>query len=287
MERKVFLAFAAPSMVIMTLLMVIPLVMAIWLGMHFMTYDNVLDPQWVGLRNYSEVLGDSRFWQSFGFTALYIVVVVPAWILIGFVMALLLDQVTGLARGVYLSIFLLPFIIVPVVGTLMFRQLFEPSGLLRWVYQELLNERFRYTEQTVKSLILLHGIWHVTPFTLVVYFAGLQTLPQDLLEAAGIDGASRLQKIRHIVIPHVHSLTLFILLFSIMDSYRVFDSVFVLTELNPLFKANTLMTYTFQTATQLERLGKANAMAVLTVIGIMVVLIPNLYLSWKEQIAER
>ena len=287
MERKVFLAFATPSMVIMTLLMVIPLVMAIWLGMHFMTYDNVLDPQWVGLRNYSEVLGDSRFWQSFGFTALYIVVVVPAWILIGFVMALLLDQVTGLARGVYLSIFLLPFIIVPVVGTLMFRQLFEPSGLLRWVYQELLNERFRYTEQTVKSLILLHGIWHVTPFTLVVYFAGLQTLPQDLLEAAGIDGASRLQKIRHIVIPHVHSLTLFILLFSIMDSYRVFDSVFVLTELNPLYKANTLMTYTFQTATQLERLGKANAMAVLTVIGIMVVLIPNLYLSWKEQIAER
>ncbi len=287
MERKVFLAFATPSMVIMTLLMVIPLVMAIWLGMHFMTYDNVLDPQWVGLRNYSDVLGDSRFWQSFGFTALYIVVVVPAWILIGFVMALLLDQVTGLARGVYLSIFLLPFIIVPVVGTLMFRQLFEPSGLLRWVYQELLNERFRYTEQTVKSLILLHGIWHVTPFTLVVYFAGLQTLPQDLLEAAGIDGASRLQKIRHIVIPHVHSLTLFILLFSIMDSYRVFDSVFVLTELNPLYKANTLMTYTFQTATQLERLGKANAMAVLTVIGIMVVLIPNLYLSWKEQIAER
>ena len=287
MERRVFLGFAAPSMVIMTLLMVIPLAMAIWLGLHFLTYDNVLDPQWVGLRNYSEVLGDSRFWQSFGFTALYIVVVVPAWILIGFVMALLLDQVTGLARGVYLSIFLLPFIIVPVVGTLMFRQLFEPSGLLRWVYQELLNERFRYTEQTVKSLILLHGIWHVTPFTLVVYFAGLQTLPQDLLEAAGIDGASRLQKIRHIVIPHVHSLTLFILLFSIMDSYRVFDSVFVLTELNPLYKANTLMTYTFQTATQLERLGKANAMAVLTVIGIMVVLIPNLYLSWKEQIAER
>ncbi len=204
-------------------------------------------------------------------------------------MALLLDQVTGQARGVYLSIFLLPFIIVPVVGTLMFLQLFEPSGLLRRVYQELLNERFRYTEQTVKSLILLHGIWHVTPFTLVVYFAGLQTLPQDLLEAAGIDGASRLQKIRHIVIPHLYSLTLtlFSLLFSIMDSCRVFDSVFVLTELNPLYKANTLMTYTFQTATQLQRLGKANAMAVLTVIGIMVVLVPNLYLSWKEQIAER
>ena len=287
MDRRLFLGFAGPSIVVMILLMVMPLVMAIWLGMHFMTFDNVLEPQWVGLRNFAATLGDERFWQSFNFTALYIAVVVPSWIVIGFIVALLLDQVTGLARGVYLSIFLLPFIIVPIVGTIMFRQLFEPSGLLRWVYQELLNERFRYTEQTVKALILFHGIWYVTPFTLVVYFAGLQTLPPDLMEASGIDGASRLQKIRHIVIPHVHSLTLFILLFSIMDSYRVFDSVFVLTGLNPLYKANTIMTYTYQTATQFERLGKANAMAVLTVIGIMVVLIPNLYLSWKEQIAER
>ncbi|MCE2488593.1 MAG: sugar ABC transporter permease [Anaerolineae bacterium] len=287
MERRVFLGFAGPSIVVMTLLMVLPLAMAIWLGMHFITFDNVLEPQWVGLRNFAAALGDQRFWQSFGFTALYIGVVVPSWIVIGFVVAVLLDQVTGFARGLYLSIFLLRFIIVPIVGTIMFRQLFEPSGLLRWLYQELLNERFRYTEQTVKSLILFHGIWYVTPFTLVVYFAGLQTLPQDLIEAAGIDGASRLQKIRHIVIPHVRSLTLFILLFSIMDSYRVFDSVFVLTGLNPLYKANTIMTYTYQTATQLERLGRANAMAVLTIIGIMVVLIPNLYLSWKEQIAER
>ena len=202
-------------------------------------------------------------------------------------MALLLDQLRGFLRGFYLSIYLLPFIIVPIVGTIMFRQLFEPSGLLRWAYQELFNERLRYTEQSVKTLVLLHGVWYVTPFTMVVYFAGLQTLPQDLLEAAGIDGANRWQKIRHIIIPHVRSLTLFILLFSIMDSYRVFDSVYVLTELNPLYKANTVMTYTFQTATQLERLGKGNAMAIITVIGIMIVLIPNLYYSYKEQIAER
>ncbi len=287
MKRGVFFGFAAPSILTMTLLMVIPLGMAIWLGMHFMTYDNVLSPQWVGLRNYTDALGDQRFWQSFAFTALYIAFVVPSWIVIGFIIALLLDQVRGTARALYLSVFLLPFIIVPIVGTIMFRQLFEPSGLLRWLYQEIFNERFRYTEQSVKTLVLLHGVWYVTPFTLVVYFAGLQTLPQDLLEAASIDGASRLQKIRHIIIPHVRSLTLFIVLFSIMDSYRVFDSVYVLTELNPLYKADTIMTYTFRTATELERLGKGNAMAVLTVIGIMIVLIPSLYQSYKEQIAER
>ncbi len=287
MKRHNFFLFASPSIFIMTVLMVIPLIMAVWLGMNFMTFRNVTDPQFIGLRNYVEVLEDPRFWQSFEFTGLYTAMVVPAWVIIGFIVALLLDQVSGFVRGVYLSIFLLPFIIVPIVGTIMFKQLFEPSGLLTYIYQTLFDTRFRYNEQSVKTLIILFGIWSVTPFTIVVYFAGLQTLPHSLMEAASIDGASRLQKIRHIVIPHVNSLTIFILLFSIMDSYRVFDSVFVLSELNPQFKADSVMTYTFQTALRVQRLGKANAMAVLTVAGIMFVLIPFLYISYKEQIAER
>ncbi|PJF41555.1 MAG: sugar ABC transporter permease [Chloroflexi bacterium] len=287
MKRHTFFQFTAPSIIIMTLLMVIPLIMAIWLGMHFLTFNNITEPQFVGLRNYIDVLHDARFWQAFNFTVLYIAIVVPSLIVIGFVMALFLDQVSGFARGIYLSIFLLPFIIVPIVGTIMFKQLFEASGLITWIYQTLFDTRFRYNEQSVKALIIFFGIWYVTPFTLVVYFAGLQTLSQDLLEAASIDGASRLQKIRHIVIPHVRSLTLFILLFSIMDAYRVFDSVFVLSELNPIYKANTIMTYTFQTAISVQRLGKANAMAVLTVVGIMIVLVPFLIQSYKEQIAER
>lgn len=287
MKRRTFFEFSAPSIIIMTLLMVIPLFMAIWLGTQFMTFNNINDPQFVGLRNYTDVLGDNRFWQSFRFTLLYMAVVVPAQVVVGFIIALLLDQVSGLLRGFYLSVFLLPFIIVPIVGTLMFKQLFEPSGLLTWLYQTLLDTKFRYNETSVKSLILIHGVWYVTPFALVTYFAGLQTLSQDLLEAASIDGASRLQKIRNIIIPHVQSLTILILLISIMDAYRVFDSVFVLAESNPIYKADTVMTYTFQTAVTVQRLGKANAMAVLTVVGVMIVLIPNLIQAYREQTRER
>lgn len=287
MTRNTFFRFAAPSIIIMTLLMVIPLIMAIWLGTQFMTFNNIGDPQFVGLRNYIDVLQDSRFWQSFRFTALYALIVVPAQLVIGFTIAMLLDQISRFTRGVYLSIYLLPFIIVPVVGTLMFKQLFEPSGLLTWVYQTILDTRFRYNELTVKILIIIHGVWYVTPFALVTYFAGLQTLSQDQMEAASIDGATRWQKIRHIVLPHVRSLTVFILLISIMDAYRIFDSVFVLSEMNPIYKADTIMTYNFQTAVTVQRLGKANAMAILTVIGIMIVLIPNLIQSYREQMEER
>ena len=287
MRRSTFFQFAAPSIVMMTLLMVIPLLMAIWLGMQFMTYNNINDPQFIGLQNYIDVLQDARFWQSFRFTLLYMAIVVPAQIFLGFTIALLLDQVSRFTRGIYLSIFLLPFIIVPIIGTLMFKQLFEPSGLLTWVYQTLLDTKFRYNEVSVKTLILMHGVWYVTPFALVTYFAGLQTLSQDLLEASSIDGATRWQKIWHIIIPHVRSLTILILLISLMDAYRIFDSVFVLSEMNPIYKADTIMTYNFQTAVTVQRLGKGNAMAVLTVIGIMIVLIPNLIQSYKEQVEER
>ncbi len=287
MKRGTFFRFAAPSIFIMTLLMVIPLIMAIWLGTQFMTFNNINDPQFVGLQNFIEVLSDSRFWQSFRFTALYAVIVVPATILVGFTVAMLLDQVSRFTRGIYMSIFLLPFIIVPIVGTLMFKQLFEPSGLFTYLYQVILDTKFRYTEETVKTLIILYGIWYVAPFAFVVYFAELQTLSKDQIEAASIDGATRWQKIRHIVIPHLSSLTILILLFSIMDTYRVFDSVFVLSEMNPIYKADTVMTYTFQTAITVQRLGKANAMAILTVVGIMVALIPNLIQAYRQQIEER
>ena len=169
----------------------------------------------------------------------------------------------------------------------MFKQLFEPSGLFTWIYQTVFDTKFRFNETTVKMLIIIYGVWYVAPFALVTYFAGLQTLSQDQIEAASIDGATIWQKIRHIVIPHVSSLTILILLISIMDAYRVFDSVFVLSEMNPIYKADTLMTYNFQTAVTVQRLGKANAMAIITVIGIMIVLIPNLYQSYKQQVAER
>ena len=288
MKRGTFLAFASPSMIIMVLLMLIPLLMAIYLGMTRLNFQNVTSPEFIGLANYVDVLEDEQFWRAFEFTAIYIVFVVPLVIVIGFVMAMVLDQVSVLARGIYLSIFLLPFIIVPIVGSLMFKQLFEASGPLTYLYQEIFDVRYRPTEFSVKLLIILYGLWYISPFTLVVYFAGLQTLPGDLMEAASIDGASRYRKIRHIVIPHVQSLTIFILLFTIMDAYRVFDSVFVLSDqLNPIYRANSVMTYTFQQATLVQNLGKANAMAVITVIGILIVLIPNLYISYKEQIAER
>lgn len=287
MNRRTFFMFMSPSLLVMLTLMVFPLLTSIWLSTQYMTFRNINAPEFVGLANYLEVFEDRKFWQAFTFTMTFIAIAVPAQISVGFLIAVLLDQVSSRIRGIYIAAFLMPFIVVPVVGTLMVKQLFESGGIVAWAYRALLGSRFIFTEQSVKSLILVHSLWAATPFPLIVFFAGLQTLPDELIEASMIDGATRLRQVRHIMIPHLRSLFVFVGLISIMDAYRVFDSVFVLTEQNPIYKAEVMMLYTFRTAMSVQRLGKANAMSVITVVMILVVLVPFLLRTYKEQTEER
>ena len=286
MKPREFYAFVSPSVIIMLLLMVFPLITAVWLGFNYITFRNLNAPEFIGLRNYIEVLGDTEFWGAMRFTLLYILVTIPIQLLLGLAVALLLDQVK-LFRGVYIAGSLLPFIVTPVVGTLIFRNMFDRGGLITYLLRQLFDYRFIMNGKSVRALIMFHGVWHVTHFALIVLFAGLQTLPKSSLEAAIVDGANWLQRLWHVIVPHLRTLIVFIVLINIMDSYRVFDSIFVLTQQNPIFNADTIMYYNYRVALSFGRLGKANAMAVLTVIGIFVVLIPFLYITYRQQMEER
>lgn len=272
----------------MLLLMIVPLLAAIWLGLHFITFRNVTSPEWVGLENYLFMLGDEGFWSALRFTIVYIVVTVPLQILIGLGVALLLDQVRAF-RGIYIAATLLPFVVTPVVGTLVFRQTFDRYGIYPYILEQLFGLDINFfTIDNITWLVFFHAIWYVTPFAIITLFAGLQTVPQEPLEAAKVDGASWLMRLRHVVLPHLRSLFLFIALISIMDAYRVFDSIFVLTKQNPVYNhIETLMYYNYQVAVTFQRLGRANAMSVLTVLGIFFILIPFLIVSYREQVEER
>lgn len=286
MNDKTFFSFVSPSVIIMVLLMVIPLITAVVLGFNFVTYSNLESPQFVGFQNYVEMLSDPAFWASFKFTFIYIVTVVPASLLLGFGIALLLDQISSF-RGVFIAAALIPHIITPVVGSLMFRTMFDRSGLYWYLLRVIFDYDFVMTTTTVRLLIIFQGIWQVTPFAMITLFAGLQTLPKQLMEAATVDGANAFQKLMNVILPHLRSLFLFISLMGVMDAYRVLDQVLVMTKQNPLFDADTLMYYNYKVAVMFGRLGKANAMSVLTVIGIFVVLIPFLRITYKQQMEKR
>ena len=287
MKFKSFLQFTAPSNIVMITLMIIPLGLAVYIGFNRVSYSTFNKPVFVGFLNYMEVLLDPSFWEAVFWNLLIILVVVPAHIVIAFIAALILDQVTGRIRGIYLAAMLLPMIVVPVIGTVVFRQLFDPSGLIAWFFRVVLGERFLFNETSMKILILIHSTWISTPFALVIFFAGLQMLRRDLIESASIDGANRIQQVWYVIIPQLRSLFLLNAIFAVMDLLRLFDNVFVLTRMNPIFHSDTMQTYLYRIAMTVKRLGKANAGAVLTVVIVLIALIPLLIYLYREQVEER
>lgn len=287
MDRRTFAGFTIPSVLIMVMLMAVPLITTVYLSFNRIFLRDLNDRQWIGFENYTEVLSDPAFWDAFKLTILFVAMVVPAHLVLGFGLATLLDRVKR-GRSFYMAALLLPFIVTPVVGTLMVRDLFDRGGLLAWLWNLATGETFVIDAGNITWILILHGIWATTPFVVITLFAGMQTLPPERLEASEIDGAGFWAKQRFIVIPHLRSLIVFILLISIMDSYRVFDSSFVFGQ-SVGESANTLTVYNFEVAFrgQLGRVGKGNAVAVLTMIGMFVALIPFLRKSYAEQIAER
>lgn len=287
MDRRTFAGFTVPSVFVMAALMVFPLVTTVFLSFNRIFLRDLSDREWIGFENYTDVLSDPDFWAAFRLTMLYVAIVVPVHIVFGLGLANLLDRVRR-GRGVYLAALLLPFIVTPVVGTLMVRDLFDRGGLLAFLWEKVTDDPFVITADNVKWVLVSHGIWAITPFAVITFFAGMQTLPQERVEAADMDGAGFWAKQRFVVIPHLRSLIIFVLLITIMDAYRVFDSSFVFGQSTGR-AAHTLSVYNFDVAlgSQIGRVGKGNAIAVITVIGIFVVLIPFLVKSYKEQIAER
>ncbi len=286
MNRKQLLTFIAPSMITLLIFTIIPLVVSIALSFQSFGYQTLNDRLFVGLQNYTYILADERFWRSVGFTFLIMAIVTPSEMVIGFFVALGLDQIARRYRGIFIALALTTYVSVPVVASYMFRGLFYAGGLGSWTVEQITGSRMLLDAVSVKVLIIIYQIWRDTPFVILVVFAGLQSLPDDLLDAAAIDGAGRLRQLRHVTIPHLSPLLILIAIIVLGALYNLFDPVFVITGMNPVFRSDTIMTYNWRTATQLNQLGRANAMAILAAIGVMVVRFPFLYQTWRTQTRE-
>lgn len=255
----------------------------------------VQDCRFVGLDYYRKILGldaaagaapgaarpHNEFADALGFTLLYVLATTPFVLAGGLAMALAMNRVTQRAKAVFISAALLPFIITPVVGALAIKWLFRDDGLVPQLLSQLgLQVYWMGQAWSARLLIVLYGIWHVTPFAFVVFYAGLQSVPQDTLEAARLDGASRWQQLRHVTLPHLAPLVAFVTLIHLMDAYRVFEPVLVLTK--GAFTAS-VQYLTYSLLLEENNPFKASAAAVLTLIGIALLLLPLLRRTWREQ----
>jgi multiple sugar transport system permease protein len=223
----------------------------------------------------------TEFVSALKFTLLYTLVTTPFVLLVGFLVALAVNASTQKLRGVFITASLMPFIITPVVAALSIKWLFRDNGLVPYFLSHFGVSVFWMAEAwSARFLIIVYGIWHSAPFAFIVLYAGLQSVPQDSLEAATIDGATRWQKLWYVTLPHLSPLIIFITLIHLMDAYRVFEPVVVLTQ----GAFTTSVQYlTYYTLVQENNPYKASAAAVLTTAGIAVLLIPLLVKTWKEQ----
>jgi multiple sugar transport system permease protein len=223
----------------------------------------------------------NEFLGALGFTLLYVAATTPFVLAGGLALALATNHVTRRLRGAFIAASLLPFIITPVVGALAIKWLFRDDGLVPHLLSGLGVQVFWMAQAwSAQLLVILYGIWHVLPFAFIVFYAGLQGVPQDSLEAARLDGATRWQQLRFVTLPHLAPLVVFVTLIHLMDAYRVFEPVLVLTQ----GAFTTSVQYlTYSVLMQEDNPHKASAAAVLTMVGIAVLLLPLLRRTWREQ----
>lgn len=226
--------------------------------------------------------GQSKeFTGALGFTLLYTLITTPFAIVLGFIVAIAVNQTSPRSKSFLISASLMPTIITPIVGSLAIKWLFRDNGLIPYFLAQFDVSIFWMAQAwSARLLVILYGIWHSTPFAFIVLYAGLQSVPQDSLEAATIDGATPWQKLRYVTLPHLAPLIIFIALINLMDAYRVFEPVVVLTQ----GAFTTSVQYlTYSILIQENNPYKASAAAVLTTLGIGLIILPLLVKTWREQ----
>ena len=264
--------------------------------------DVVTETLFVGLESYRNVLEPGRalaalgngsirelltidFWKALRFTLTFTLITLPLVVGVGMAIAVVVNNTVRSIRGPVIFISLLPFIITPVIGALSIRWLFIGDGIMTAFLEWWLDRDIAMFAQgwTIEILMLFYRVWHVAPFAFVVFYAGLQTVNQDTLESAIIDGASRWQRLQYVVIPHLMPLIIFISLIHLMDAYRVFEEIVGFTSQGHVISLQWL-TYDFLTPDDSgnRSISRASASAMLTMIGIVILLIPLLRRTWRD-----
>ena len=224
------------------------------------------------------------FYKALIFTLTYCLFVTPNVLLLGFIIALSLNAVTRRIRGPLIFGTILPMIVTPLVGSLVLFWMIDAEGIIGANLQMLMDDPYLSLKSS-KTLtwitIIIYGIWHHSPFAFVVFYAALQTVPQEPVEAAIIDGASRWQRVRHIVLPHIYPVVTFVALISLMDNFRVFEPIIGFSAEGSAQSLSWLI-YDNLVNEEVILFGSAAATSMMTIVGIAILLAPVLIRTWKE-----
>ncbi|PYE85551.1 carbohydrate ABC transporter permease [Pseudoroseicyclus aestuarii] len=224
------------------------------------------------------------FYRALGFTIAYTLVVTPCGIALGFWIALAVNRIPKVLKGPVIFVSLLPMIITPLIGSLVLYWMLNSRGILGRALQWIADDptlSIGSSGPLTWAVLFLYGIWIAAPFSFVVFYAGLQTVPQDTLESAMIDGASRWERVRFVVIPHLVPLATFVALVQLMDNFRVLEPI---VGFNAQARATSLSFIIFNDlkAENGQLFGSAAATSMMTILFVVILLMPVLIRTWRD-----
>lgn len=223
------------------------------------------------------------FWRAMVFTLTFTFVVTPLVLTLGLAIALGVNSLPRVFRGPTIFVSLLPMIVTPLIGSLILFWMVDSRGVLGATLQTLMgdpNLSLKASPTLTWIMLMVYGVWSSAPFAFIVFYAGLQTVPEEPLEAAMMDGASRWQSIRYVVIPHLMPLAIFITLMQLMDNFRVFEPIVGFqAQANATSLSYNIFNYLRGDAAQF---GAASTTSMLTILGVVVLLTPVLIRTWRD-----
>lgn len=261
-----------PAMAILLAMVVYPLIFS--LQTSFTDYNLImLDGVWVGFKNYVTAFGDPSFRDSALFTFIFAFTSTGTQLVLGFVTALCLARVIY-ARGPLTILLMFPMMVTPVVVGILWLLMFQPdysviNGLLAklgisgpiWLQHPL----------TARIAVIVADVWQWTPFFTIILLAGILNLPKEVMEAGEIDGATPLQSLAKLAIPMMMPLILITTLIRLIDSFKTFDSIFVMTNGGPSASTEVVSLYIYRKGLPYMEMGYASALSYLFVIVLTVI----------------
>ncbi len=269
-NRFAALPFLAPVHLLLFGVIALPSLYVFWLSLNESSYGT--DLVFVGFENYRTILTDPYFWRAAWNTFVVVNVIVYAELLLGLALALAFARKIPFKPLVFAMI-LVPYAVSEVVGVLVWKILLNPNfGLIGRTLADLgLGLNWSSSPSQGLAVAALIGVWHHLPFTFLLLYAGVLSIPQSLYEAARIDGAGSWQMFWRVTLPLLVPAILITLIFRLVFAFRMFSEIWLLTKGGPARLTEVLAVYLYQGAFRYADFGAASATGWMMVIGSLAV----------------
>ncbi len=267
-----YYSFILPGVIALVVLVIYPTIYALQLSLKKWNLTENTAPQFIWFSNYLTIFGEPRFLNAFGRTIVFVVVGTGVSIVIGFLLAILLNRNLK-GKGIIRTCLIVPMVMTPVVVGLTWRFMYNTElGMINYFLDFLGFGKYPFLGRTGTALlaIIVTDIWQYSPFATLILLAGLESLSPGPFEAADIDGANAWQKLRYITLPLMRGPILVAVLFRVMLSFSAFDTIFVMTGGGPGRSSETLIMYVYRLAFEHWHMGKASAVGIIMLILLIV-----------------